>query len=79
MIKPPIIRKIIGFAKPITALSKLATPIMGCINSNIKEVYLETTRAKKETAQVSPFICQLDYFKWMFKYKVKKIVNARVR
>ena len=51
----------------------------GISNSNIKKVYLETTRAKKETAQVSSFICRLDYFKWMFKYKVKKTVNALVR
>lgn len=51
----------------------------GISNSNIKKVYLETTRAKKETAGVSPFICQLDYHKWMFKYKVKKIANALVR
>ena len=51
----------------------------GISNSNIKKVYLETTRAKKETAQVSSFICQLDYLKWIFKYKVKKTVNALVR
>jgi glycosyltransferase involved in cell wall biosynthesis len=51
----------------------------GISNSNIKKVYSETTRAKKETAGVSSFICQLDYYKWLFKYKVKKIANALVR
>lgn len=51
----------------------------GISNRNIEKVYSETTRAKKETAQVSPIICHLDYYKWILKYKVKKIVNALVR
>ncbi|BAW31093.1 conserved hypothetical protein [Methanothermobacter sp. MT-2] len=38
IIKPPIIRKIIGFANPITASSKLWIPIIGCINNMIREV-----------------------------------------
>ena len=36
--KPPIIKKIIGFAKPITALLKLSIPKIGCKNNNIKDV-----------------------------------------
>ena len=51
----------------------------GISNTQIKKVYQETTRAKKETAQVSSIICQLDYYKWMFKYSIKKIVHALVR
>jgi len=51
----------------------------GVSNTQIRKVYHETTRAKKETAQVSTFICQLDYYKWMLKYNIKKIVHALVR
>lgn len=38
MMNPPIIRKMMGFAKPITALLKLSTPIMGWMKSMIKDV-----------------------------------------
>ncbi len=51
----------------------------GISNTQIKKVYQETTRAKKETAQVSSIICQLDYYKWMLKYNIKKIVHGLVR
>jgi len=36
--KPPIIKKIIGFAKPITALLKLSIPKIGCKNNNISKM-----------------------------------------
>ena len=51
----------------------------GISNSDIKKVYLETTRAKRETANVPPLICQLDYHKWMLKYHIKKLLYALVR
>jgi hypothetical protein len=38
MMKPPIMRNMMGLAKPITALSKLSTPIMGWANRMIMEV-----------------------------------------
>ncbi len=38
MTNPPIIRKMMGLANPITAFSKLVTPIIGCKNRIIKEV-----------------------------------------
>lgn len=51
----------------------------GISNTQIKKVYLETTRAKKETAQVSSVICQLDFLIWMFKFVVKKGIHALAR
>jgi hypothetical protein len=41
-INPPIIKKMIGFANPITALLKLSIPNKGCKNSSIKEVTART-------------------------------------
>jgi hypothetical protein len=38
MMNPPIMRNMMGLAKPITALSKLSTPIIGCANKMIMEV-----------------------------------------
>jgi hypothetical protein len=38
MMKPPIMRNMMGLAKPITALSKLSTPIIGWANRMIMEV-----------------------------------------
>jgi hypothetical protein len=35
---PPIIKKIIGLANPITALLKLSIPSKGCKNRSIMEV-----------------------------------------
>jgi hypothetical protein len=37
-INPPIIKKSIGFANPITASLKLAIPKIGCKNNKINEV-----------------------------------------
>ncbi len=51
----------------------------GISNTQIKEVYQETTRAKRETAHISSFICQFDYFKWMLKYHIKKTMHALIR
>ena len=51
----------------------------GVSNNSIKEVYKETTRAKIETAKVSKIISQLDYYKWMLKYQIKKTIDALTR
>jgi glycosyltransferase involved in cell wall biosynthesis len=51
---------------------------IGISNKLIKEVYKETKRAKKETAQIPRIICQLDYFIWMLKYRIKKMLYALV-
>jgi glycosyltransferase involved in cell wall biosynthesis len=51
----------------------------GISNSQIKNVYLETTKAKIESGKINYFISKLYYFKWMFKYKVKTILNAVIR
>jgi len=47
--KPPIIRKIIGLANPITASVKLATWIMGWIKRIISEV---TAKCKASVAHI---------------------------
>jgi glycosyltransferase involved in cell wall biosynthesis len=51
----------------------------GISNSQIKNVYLETTRAKVETGKVSFLLSKFDYFIWMQKYRIKKIIYALVR
>ena len=51
----------------------------GVSNSNIKFVYKETTRAKIATAKVPKAIAQLDYYKWMLKSRIKKVLNAFAR
>ncbi|CAM1345188.1 glycosyltransferase family 2 protein [Tenacibaculum amylolyticum] len=51
----------------------------GVSNQQIKNVYLETTRAKIETAGVPLYIAKLDYVKWMFKYTIKRILHAFIR
>jgi glycosyltransferase involved in cell wall biosynthesis len=51
----------------------------GISNSQIKNVYLETTKAKIESGKINYFIAKLYYFKWMFKYRVKTILNAVIR
>lgn len=48
----------------------------GISNQNIKKVYQETKRAKIETQSVSILIANLDYFWWILKYKIKKILHA---
>lgn len=51
----------------------------GISNSQIKNVYLETTRAKNETGEVGHLLTKFDYFIWMQKYRIKKIIYALVR
>lgn len=51
----------------------------GISNNSIKLVYKETSLAKKETADVSAFICAIDYYVWMTKYYSKKVLNAAIR
>ena len=43
IMNPPIIRKMIGFAKPTTALVKSVTPIIGCTNNKSKDVTARCT------------------------------------
>lgn len=51
----------------------------GISNNQIKKVYLETTKAKIETAKISQVIAKVDYLVWMFKYELKKVFHAIVR
>lgn len=51
----------------------------GISNNQIKKVYAETTRAKKQTGQVNFFLYNFDYIKWMFKYYIKITLNAFTR
>lgn len=51
----------------------------GISNSQVKNVYLETTRAKIETGKVGFLLSKFDYFIWIQKYRIKKIIYALVR
>jgi len=51
----------------------------GISNSQIKNVYLETTRAKIETGKVGSLLSKFDYFIWIQKYRIKKMIYALVR
>ena len=51
----------------------------GVSNRQIKNVYIETTKAKINSGKMNYVIAKLQYFKWMFKYNVKKIVHAVIR
>ena len=51
----------------------------GISNSQVKNVYLETTKAKIESGKINYFVSKLYYLKWMFKYSVKTILNAVIR
>ena len=51
----------------------------GISNTAIKKVFTETTRAKRETANISYLVCLLDLFYWRMKYKVKKMMSAENR
>lgn len=51
----------------------------GVSNSQVKSVYLETTKAKIESGKINYVISKLHYFEWMFKYKVKTMLNAFIR
>jgi hypothetical protein len=51
----------------------------GVSNNQIKKVYKETTRAKIEAGNVNVFIAKFDFFIWMLKFRIKKIINALVR
>ncbi|MFY7670607.1 glycosyltransferase family 2 protein [Tenacibaculum sp. MEBiC06402] len=48
----------------------------GVSNLQIKNTYLETTRAKIASGGVSVFIAKFDYYTWMFKGWVKKMIYA---
>jgi hypothetical protein len=48
----------------------------GVSSSQIKKVYIETTRAKIETANLNMFIARIDYNIWMLKYQTKKKLHA---
>jgi glycosyltransferase involved in cell wall biosynthesis len=48
----------------------------GVSSSQIKKVYIETTRAKIETANLNMFIARIDYNIWMLKYQIKKRLHA---
>ena len=51
----------------------------GVSNQQIKNTYLETTRAKIETGGLNIFTAKVDYNIWMLKGFIKKIVNAIIR
>ena len=48
----------------------------GISNHQIKKVYLETTKAKIETANSTIFIAKMEYYLWMLKYQAKKLLYA---
>ena len=48
----------------------------GISNDQIKKVYLETTKAKIETGNSTIFIAKMDYYVWMIKYQIKKLLYA---
>ena len=48
----------------------------GISNHQIKKVYFETTKAKIETANSTIFIAKMDYYVWMIKYQIKKLLYA---
>lgn len=51
----------------------------GISNSQIKKVYLETTKAKIETGKVNFLVAKITYVIWMIKYNVKKMLHAIIR
>ena len=51
----------------------------GISNMQVKNVYLETTKAKIITGNLSKVECYLEYYKWMLKYRIKTIINAFIR
>ena len=51
----------------------------GVSNRQIKNVYLETTKAKIKSGKINSIISKFYYFKWIFKYRVKTILNAFIR
>lgn len=61
---------------------KRTTAIMadgGISNSQIKKVYIETTKAKIESGKVSFITSKFDFYKWMLKYKLKTFLGAFIR
>ena len=48
----------------------------GVSNFQIKKVYIEATRAKIETAKVNVIKAKMDYYLWMLKFQIKKILHA---
>jgi glycosyltransferase involved in cell wall biosynthesis len=51
----------------------------GISNLQIAEVYKETTRAKIETKSLCKLQAKADYYWWLIKYKIKRILNALTR
>jgi glycosyltransferase involved in cell wall biosynthesis len=51
----------------------------GISNNQVKNVLKETTLVKTQNKSTSKFIAELDYYIWIIKYKVKKIINAIIR
>lgn len=51
----------------------------GISNSQIKKVYLETTKAKIETGKINFLVAKITYAIWMIKYNVKKMLHAIIR
>ncbi|RCS26238.1 glycosyltransferase [Polaribacter sp. WD7] len=51
----------------------------GVSNGNIKMVYREAARAKRENKSVSSFLVTYDYYFWILKFKIKRMLNAATR
>jgi glycosyltransferase involved in cell wall biosynthesis len=47
----------------------------GISTTNERKVFLETLRAKRETAQVNALICWFDFYIALFKFKIKNVIN----
>lgn len=50
----------------------------GISNNQVQKVYKETTQIKIDIGSTSWVIAKFDYYLWMLKYKVKKMINAIV-
>ena len=51
----------------------------GISNSQMKNVFSEATQAKIESGKTNYVISKLNYFKWMFKFRIKCILNEIIR
>ncbi len=51
----------------------------GVSNSQVKNVYLETTKAKIKSGKIHFILSKIDYYTWMFKYRVKSLLNAIIK
>jgi glycosyltransferase involved in cell wall biosynthesis len=50
----------------------------GVSNKQVEKVYEETTQIKIDIGSTSWLVAKFDYYLWIFKYKVKKMINAIV-